>query len=191
MNNNANSTRAPTRSISSAGMSRASCWLWARMRQPCTIPAARLHAAALGARNRPAHKDWTRSACVGLFQISVFPHISQSYQMAVTTKKSQAGCREAGIRSQIGSPASDRCSCRQARPRAPVVARDEPADFGECARRHFQRLQKYERGANRVSASRLVAIAEALRVPISYFRHRHLGSVVQRLAREHIRWRHV
>lgn len=33
----------------------------------------------------------------------------------------------------------------------------------------FQQLQKYERGANRVSASRLAAIAEALRVPISYF----------------------
>jgi transcriptional regulator with XRE-family HTH domain len=30
-------------------------------------------------------------------------------------------------------------------------------------------LQKYERGANRVGASRLAAIARALNVPISYF----------------------
>ncbi|KZB52720.1 hypothetical protein TH44_07130 [Thalassospira xiamenensis] len=33
----------------------------------------------------------------------------------------------------------------------------------------FQQVQKYERGANRVSASRLYDIAEALGVPISYF----------------------
>jgi transcriptional regulator with XRE-family HTH domain len=33
----------------------------------------------------------------------------------------------------------------------------------------FQQVQKYEYGANRVSASRLFAIAEKLSVPISYF----------------------
>lgn len=33
----------------------------------------------------------------------------------------------------------------------------------------FQQVQKYETGANRVSASRLSAMADALRVPISYF----------------------
>lgn len=33
----------------------------------------------------------------------------------------------------------------------------------------FQQVQKYERGANRVSASRLVEIAVALDVPITYF----------------------
>jgi transcriptional regulator with XRE-family HTH domain len=33
----------------------------------------------------------------------------------------------------------------------------------------FQQIQKYEHGANRVSASRLSAMAEALSVPISYF----------------------
>jgi transcriptional regulator with XRE-family HTH domain len=33
----------------------------------------------------------------------------------------------------------------------------------------FQQVQKYEHGANRVSASRLSAMAEALSVPISYF----------------------
>ena len=33
----------------------------------------------------------------------------------------------------------------------------------------FQQVQKYERGANRISASKLFAIAEALEVPISYF----------------------
>jgi transcriptional regulator with XRE-family HTH domain len=35
--------------------------------------------------------------------------------------------------------------------------------------RTFQQLQKYESGANRVSASRLAATAEILGVPISYF----------------------
>ncbi len=33
----------------------------------------------------------------------------------------------------------------------------------------FQQVQKYERGSNRISASKLFAIAEALDVPISYF----------------------
>ena len=33
----------------------------------------------------------------------------------------------------------------------------------------FQQVQKYERGTNRVSCSRLFEIAEALEVPIAYF----------------------
>src|ERR1700679_3443460 len=33
----------------------------------------------------------------------------------------------------------------------------------------FQQVQKYERGANRVSASKLYEIASALRAPIAYF----------------------
>lgn len=33
----------------------------------------------------------------------------------------------------------------------------------------FQQVQKYERGSNRVSASRLWLIAEALNVPMTYF----------------------
>jgi transcriptional regulator with XRE-family HTH domain len=33
----------------------------------------------------------------------------------------------------------------------------------------FQQIQKYERGANRVSCSRLVEIAKALDVPTGYF----------------------
>ena len=33
----------------------------------------------------------------------------------------------------------------------------------------FQQVQKYERGSNRISASKLFAIADALEVPISYF----------------------
>lgn len=33
----------------------------------------------------------------------------------------------------------------------------------------FQQVQKYERGSNRVSASKLYEIAKALRVPVAYF----------------------
>src|SRR5271170_2236566 len=33
----------------------------------------------------------------------------------------------------------------------------------------FQQVQKYERGANRISASKLYEIARALRAPVSYF----------------------
>jgi transcriptional regulator with XRE-family HTH domain len=33
----------------------------------------------------------------------------------------------------------------------------------------FQQVQKYERGINRISASRLFELATALKVPVSYF----------------------
>lgn len=33
----------------------------------------------------------------------------------------------------------------------------------------FQQVQKYEHGANRISASRLFEIAQALKVPVNYF----------------------
>lgn len=33
----------------------------------------------------------------------------------------------------------------------------------------FQQVQKYERGVNRISASRLAEFADALKVPITYF----------------------
>lgn len=33
----------------------------------------------------------------------------------------------------------------------------------------FQQVQKYERGANRISASKLYAVATALQTPVSYF----------------------
>lgn len=41
--------------------------------------------------------------------------------------------------------------------------------LGEALELTFQQVQKYERGANRVSASKLHRIAEVLDVPISYF----------------------
>ena len=41
--------------------------------------------------------------------------------------------------------------------------------LGEAIGLTFQQVQKYEGGANRVSASRLSAMAEILGVPISYF----------------------
>lgn len=48
----------------------------------------------------------------------------------------------------------------------------------------FQQIQKYETGANRVSASRLWDIASALGVPVSFFfeglGHEHLGMAVDR-----------
>lgn len=41
--------------------------------------------------------------------------------------------------------------------------------LAECVGIKFQQIQKYETGMNRVSASRLWEISEALSVPISYF----------------------
>jgi transcriptional regulator with XRE-family HTH domain len=42
-------------------------------------------------------------------------------------------------------------------------------DLGDAAGCKFQQIQKYETGANRVSASRLWGIAKALGVPITFF----------------------
>lgn len=41
--------------------------------------------------------------------------------------------------------------------------------LGEMIGLTFQQVQKYERGANRVSCSRLFDLARSLEVPISYF----------------------
>lgn len=41
--------------------------------------------------------------------------------------------------------------------------------LGEAVGITFQQLQKYERGANRISASRLFHLAQVLDVPIGYF----------------------
>ncbi len=42
-------------------------------------------------------------------------------------------------------------------------------DLGDAIGLTFQQVQKYERGANRIGASRLLALARALDVPIEYF----------------------
>lgn len=41
--------------------------------------------------------------------------------------------------------------------------------LAECVRIRFQQIQKYESGANRISASRLWLLSQALGVPITYF----------------------
>ena len=41
--------------------------------------------------------------------------------------------------------------------------------LGEAIGLSFQQMQKYERGANRISASRLFALSRVLDVPIAYF----------------------
>lgn len=42
-------------------------------------------------------------------------------------------------------------------------------ELGEALGLTFQQVQKYERGANRVSASRLLELARLLEVPIAFF----------------------
>jgi transcriptional regulator with XRE-family HTH domain len=42
-------------------------------------------------------------------------------------------------------------------------------DLAEAAGVRFQQIQKYETGANRVSASRLYFLSKALSVPPAYF----------------------
>ena len=42
-------------------------------------------------------------------------------------------------------------------------------NLGDAIGLTFQQVQKYERGANRIGASRLLALARALDVPIEYF----------------------
>ena len=42
-------------------------------------------------------------------------------------------------------------------------------DLGKALGLTFQQVQKYERGANRISASRLYQLSQILGVPVSYF----------------------
>ena len=42
-------------------------------------------------------------------------------------------------------------------------------DLASSMRLTFQQVQKYEQGANRISASRIAEIANIFRVPVSYF----------------------
>lgn len=41
--------------------------------------------------------------------------------------------------------------------------------LGNASDLTFQQIQKYEKGSNRISASRLVELANILRVPVTYF----------------------
>jgi len=60
-------------------------------------------------------------------------------------------------------------ACRRSDPDAPAVAGHDQETLANALGLTFQQVQKYEGGANRVSASRLSAMAEILSVPISYF----------------------
>ena len=43
------------------------------------------------------------------------------------------------------------------------------ADLGKAVELTFQQIQKYERGSNRISASKLHQMSQFLKVPVSYF----------------------
>ena len=43
------------------------------------------------------------------------------------------------------------------------------SELAEALGLTFQQVQKYEKGANRISASRLQQIAQILRMPVEYF----------------------
>ncbi|MBP2314390.1 helix-turn-helix domain-containing protein [Azospirillum soli] len=53
------------------------------------------------------------------------------------------------------------------------------AALGEALGLTFQQIQKYERGANRISASRLWTMAEVLDVPVSFFFDDMPGNLLQ------------
>jgi len=50
-----------------------------------------------------------------------------------------------------------------------VLREMSQANLGEKLDLTFQQVQKYEKGANRVSASRLYQIGEILKVPVAFF----------------------
>ena len=48
----------------------------------------------------------------------------------------------------------------------------------------FQQVQKYERGTNRISASRIFEFANVLKVPVNYFFDHYIGEGALQLAEE-------
>jgi len=54
------------------------------------------------------------------------------------------------------------CAC-------PHDVEDEPGKLGDGLDLTFQQVQKYEKGANRIGASRLQHISQILKVPVSFY----------------------
>jgi transcriptional regulator with XRE-family HTH domain len=57
---------------------------------------------------------------------------------------------------------------RRVRARRILVGKSQ-GDLGDLVGVTFQQIQKYESGQNRISASRLLSIAEVLGVPVAHF----------------------
>jgi transcriptional regulator with XRE-family HTH domain len=57
-------------------------------------------------------------------------------------------------------------------------------DLSQAIGLTFQQVQKYERGANRISASKLYDIGKSLSVPIAYFFEGYGGEAAQALVGE-------
>ena len=59
--------------------------------------------------------------------------------------------------------------CRLTRAPAPDAAGHEPGKARRASGLTFQQVQKYEKGVNRIGASRLFDLAKVLGVPVQFF----------------------
>jgi transcriptional regulator with XRE-family HTH domain len=50
-----------------------------------------------------------------------------------------------------------------------MIVRKSQTNLGDALDLTFQQIQKYEKGTNRISSSRLQQIADALEVPVTFF----------------------
>ena len=50
-----------------------------------------------------------------------------------------------------------------------LIRKMSQEELGDCLGITFQQIQKYEKGANRVAAGRLIKIAEVLNMPVGFF----------------------
>jgi transcriptional regulator with XRE-family HTH domain len=66
-------------------------------------------------------------------------------------------------------PEPNRPARRQPGADAPHDACDEPGKLGDALGLTFQQVQKYEKGTNRIGASRLQQISHILQVPVAFF----------------------
>ena len=76
--------------------------------------------------------------------------------------------RPTPVRTRGGPEAVDVHVGRRVRQRRNMLGMSQEK-LGEALGLTFQQVQKYERGANRIGASRLYHISEVLDVPINYF----------------------
>tara|TARA_R110000787_G_scaffold58252_4_gene132934 strand:+ start:702 stop:1163 length:462 start_codon:yes stop_codon:yes gene_type:complete len=86
--------------------------------------------------------------------------------MAITPEKTKT--RAKPIRTRGGPEAVDVHVGSRVRQRRTMLGMSQEK-LGEALGLTFQQVQKYERGANRIGASRLHHISEVLDIPISYF----------------------
>jgi len=99
------------------------------------------------------------------FPITETSHIAFALSLVTTTRK--IGAREKSMAKKAPNPIDKHVGSRVRMRRMMLSMSQEK--LGDALGLTFQQVQKYEKGTNRIGASRLQQIAQILQVPVSFF----------------------